>query len=246
MAFDPSVRRDVSGRDPSSLTITSSEVSLTTPRSSDLSQFIDIRVPAGKTYVFPTGFPVTMYLMVHEQFTTDGSAGNDETFSLSNDLVNSPTVQDTDTSQTSGGAEVDSSGHQDLVVYDGGTQKAVVSVDYDANEFTYADAGTASTLDVYYLFGDGGEIQGRAVSENFEAYKQTAGFTPRSIHAANTYNRNQYVTFQEPFQLNPKERLRFLINTSVDLTNWEAISASGPNSTSSYSFFQIPVYKLNA
>jgi len=229
--------------DPSTLTLSDTAVSTSENITGEKSQIIDIRVPKGERWIVPGNEGLEMFLMVHEQFTTDGSGGSDETFNLSNDLANSPVVSDADDSQSSAGAEVDANGAADLVVYDEGVQKAVVSVDYDGDSFDYADADTDSTLDVYYLWGDSSQIEGRKYDKVLESYSVPFASTAARMHRANVYDDKQKQTFQNQVTLQEKEHLRFVVTTDVDLANWAAYDGGGPNSTTSYSRVAIPVIR---
>jgi len=70
----------------------------------------------------------------YEQFTTDGNAGNSETFQLSHDLVDSPNVRS-------------------VVVWNGSSlvPASEITEDFDADSFDYTDAGTGNTLHVWYV-----------------------------------------------------------------------------------------------
>ncbi|MFC6785086.1 hypothetical protein ACFQFH_20085 [Halobaculum halobium] len=80
-------------------------------------------------------------IMAYQEFTTDGTADNQETFNLSHDLIDSGAV---DTS---------------LLLYEGGSVVQPDSVDYDANTFDYTSGGTDTTLGVYYAAGDQAQLE---------------------------------------------------------------------------------------
>jgi len=71
----------------------------------------------------------------YETYTTDGTAGNTETVSLSHDLVDSPNTQS-------------------VVLYENGSRVSPDSVDYANNTLDYTDDGTGNTLHIYYIVGD--------------------------------------------------------------------------------------------
>jgi len=82
------------------------------------------------------GPPVDLHIPAHETFTDDG-ADNDETASLSHDLVDAP------------------GSSQDVVVWNDGTLVGTPkSVDYAADEITIDTNGNNETYDIYYLTGD--------------------------------------------------------------------------------------------
>lgn len=227
----------VANESPSTVEIDGSEVSLSVNRTGEFSEIIDIRVPANYRYIFPANKPIEMYLMAHEQLSHGGTG--DETFNLSNDLLDAAGLPDANTS----GSGNSDSGHRDLVVYDSGSQTAIKSVDYSNDKFTY-NKGSSTTLDVYYTWGDSSEIQAFEKSANLDQQKQRFGSTAAAMHSAKPFSDNEAVTFGNQFELGPKERLKFYLNTSVDLTNWDDFDSGGPNSTQSYSYFRVPVYKL--
>jgi hypothetical protein len=74
-----------------------------------------------------------LVLVTEEDFTTDGTADNTETFNLSNNII-----------QTGNTA--------DLVLYEGGSRVQPDSIDYGANSFDYTDDGTNNNLHAFYVF----------------------------------------------------------------------------------------------
>jgi len=79
--------------------------------------------------------PMRLMFIEVEEFTTDGTADNTETFNLSNNLIE--TVNTTD-----------------LVLYNDGERVQPDAVDYGAESFDYTDAETGSTLHAYYVCRD--------------------------------------------------------------------------------------------
>lgn len=78
---------------------------------------------------------VRMMFVTVEQFQTNATAGDTETFNLSNDII--PTSNTTD-----------------FVLFEGGNRVQPDSVDYAGNSFNYTDNGTGNYLHAYYVFGD--------------------------------------------------------------------------------------------
>lgn len=74
-----------------------------------------------------------------EEFTTDGTAANAETFSLAHDLVETKNTQN-------------------FVLYEGGARVQPDSVDYAADSFDYTDDGTGNTLHAFYVARDPGAV----------------------------------------------------------------------------------------
>ena len=78
----------------------------------------------------------------YETFTTNSTADDSETFSLSNSLI-------------------DSENGRSVIVYDDGSLVAQsdLTVDYSADEITYSSPNSDSTLDVYYVSSDPARIE---------------------------------------------------------------------------------------
>jgi hypothetical protein len=76
--------------------------------------------------------PVSLVVPAYETFTVDGSADNSETFSLSNNLLDSPASEN-------------------LVLWDDGSRVQPDSIDYANDSFDYTSPNTGTTLDVYYI-----------------------------------------------------------------------------------------------
>jgi hypothetical protein len=80
-----------------------------------------------------------LVFVVVEEFTTDGS-GNEQTFGLSNNLIETVNTED-------------------LVLFSDGSRARPNSIDYGANEFKYTDGGAAETLDAFYIVRDPVQIE---------------------------------------------------------------------------------------
>jgi hypothetical protein len=88
---------------------------------------------------------VDLAIPCHETKTTDGNGGDTETFSLANDLLDTPATEA-------------------LVLYDDGSVVQPDSVDYANDSFDYTDSDTGSTLDVYYIPRDPASVEFRKVA----------------------------------------------------------------------------------
>lgn len=73
-----------------------------------------------------------LVFVTHESFTTDGTANNTETFSLSNNIIN--------TANTTA-----------LALFEGSNRVQPDSVNYSGDSFDYTDDGTSNTLHAYYV-----------------------------------------------------------------------------------------------
>lgn len=203
------------------------------------SEFMRITVPRKQAFVLPTDEPVRFFIMKRETETSDGSASNDEQFTTDENFINSPSATDPDTGQPSGGAEVDSTGRADAVLYDSDVQKAFVSVDFANDTWTYADAQTGSTLEVYYLWDEIGQIEASHWNNNetrrFGKNMFTASVS--RMHTVDLYDTTRSPTFQTNQVLLPKEHLIFYINTAVDISGWDNAEA--------FPYIEIPVIPVD-
>lgn len=232
----------------STINVYDSEVSLSSNTTGQASEIIDVKVPQGYRYEFPAEpkpHGIQLFMMTHEQ-TTAPTGTN--TISLSNDLVNSPSRRDVGTS----GGETATSGASSLVVWDDdsgvATQTEVDAVDYDADTYDYTNStGTASTHEVFYLWGESSEIEFRHYQKDLQDFDHVGGGTAREFHLSSVFSDEEKVAFGRRFTVNEKEHLKVYLNSSVDLTNWDAVnSGDGPGSnvdTRSYSYFELPVRK---
>ncbi len=96
-----------------------------------------LAVLAGRSNPFKIAMPA------YESFTTDGTGGNTETFTLSNDLIDPPHTQG-------------------IVVWENGSYQGMPgTVDFANNTFDYTDDGTSNTLHVFYIAGDAATLEVR-------------------------------------------------------------------------------------
>lgn len=96
------------------------------------------------------GVAARLVLFTAERFTTDGTAGNTETFNLSHDAV------DTDNATP-------------FALYEGASRVSPDSVDYAANSFDYTDDGTANDLTAFYVPRDPGQVTVEKVAPSGQA-----------------------------------------------------------------------------
>lgn len=88
---------------------------------------------------------VDLAIPAHETFTTNGTADDTETFTVSYDLLDSPATEG-------------------LVLFEDGDPVQPDTVDYAADSFDYTDSGTDSTLDVYYIPRNPASVEFRKVA----------------------------------------------------------------------------------
>lgn len=77
---------------------------------------------------------------VVEQFQTNGTGGDTETFSLSHNAIQTPNTQD-------------------FLLYEGGSRVQPDSVNYSGDSFDYTDDGTGNYLHAYYVPREATQIQ---------------------------------------------------------------------------------------
>lgn len=92
-----------------------------------------------ETPVFVREEPMRLMFVTTETFTTDGTAGNTETFNLSYNLISTVNTAD-------------------LVLYEGNQRVQPDAVDADADTFDYTDDGTGNDLHAHYVFREPVEI----------------------------------------------------------------------------------------
>jgi hypothetical protein len=92
--------------------------------------------------------PFDLSVLAVEEFTTDGTGGNTETFNLSNDIIDSSVVGD------------------NLVLFEGNSEVQPDAVDLGADSFDYTDDGTGNTLTAFYAAGDQALVSIQKVAPN--------------------------------------------------------------------------------
>lgn len=205
------------------------EVSTQTNTTGEFSSIVDIQVPNGYRYEFVPNQTLEMFIPTHESTTVTTDSGT-ETVNLSNNLVNSPSVRDVETSSSNTSV----SGPRSLVVWDDQSdiQTGVNSVDYDANSFDYTTPDTTDRdLEVYYLWGDQAQVELRHYVPSEEDYDKELIKSMRSFHSADVYTTDGRITFSEPFTAMEKEHLKVTVKTDVDLSNWDATAGDGSSDT---------------
>lgn len=99
-----------------------------------------LTLQAETVLALPQEGEVKIAVPAYESFTTDGTGGNTETFTLSHDLIDTPNTQS-------------------LVLWENGTLVKPDSIDYANNSIDYTDDGTSNTLHVYYVPGDAATVR---------------------------------------------------------------------------------------
>ena len=115
------------------------------------------------------GAQLEVAVPAYEQFTTDGTGGNSETFGLSHDLVDSPNTAS-------------------LVLWENGQRVSPDSVDFANDSFDYTDDGTDNTLHVYYIVGDAATLR---VEKRIPGGKTDASETLKTLNVGITNRKDQ-------------------------------------------------------
>lgn len=120
---------------------------------------------------------------VAEQFTTDATAGNVETFNLSNDALNSRNTTN-------------------FILYEGGAQVAADAVDYAADSFDYTDDGTGNVLTAFYVARDpvGVEIEKVAPKAQGSVSEVVYDDVTATLHARDQNREPPEWDFNSPLQ----------------------------------------------
>jgi len=85
--------------------------------------------------VIEEGRPARLMFVTVEEFQTDATASNTETFNLSNNLVQTPNTEN-------------------FLLYENGSQVSADAVNYSGDSFDYTDDGTGNYLHAVYVFRD--------------------------------------------------------------------------------------------
>ena len=106
-------------------------------------------------------------LPAYEKFSSDGTAGNTETFALSNSVMDTPNTAD-------------------VVVWIGGTYYgAPDAVDYAANTIDVIDDGTNSNVHVYFISDEPADLEVQKVTTNENGNQGLYGENLRLVHETN-------------------------------------------------------------
>lgn len=126
---------------------------------------------------------IKLALPAVETKQTDGSSSNQETFSLAQDLIESPNTED-------------------VVVFDGNTgeYRRPDSIDYQNDEIQYTDTGATNySVEIYYMASDAGAI------ELFKQAPQSRGKTEERLFEAVSRLVNTRDQLQRPFTVDLNE-----------------------------------------
>ncbi|GGL57928.1 hypothetical protein [Halocalculus aciditolerans] len=131
------------------------------------------RIRSGRSNPFRVAIPA------YEGFTSDGTADNTETFSLSHELVETPNTQDV------------------VVWLDGTYYGTPDAIDYDANTVDVTDSGTDSNVHVWYIVDEAASLSVRkaAPSGTTSASKEIESVSLSRMHLGNQFEQPEYFSF---------------------------------------------------
>ncbi len=140
------VRQRVRAASPHRDTFTKADFDLSTgvPDSQEVVAELQVKRP----HVLQSFEEVDLAVMAYEEFTANGTGGDQETFNLSHDLVESGATD------------------QPVLVYEGDSHLATDSIDYDADTVTVTPANADSTIGIYYSAGDQAQLTVQKVAPN--------------------------------------------------------------------------------
>jgi hypothetical protein len=180
---------------------------------------------AERAYGIRDSKPFDLSIMAVETKTTDGNAGDTETFNLSHDLLSSNVVGES------------------LVLYEGNQLVQPDSVDYAANSFDYTDDGTNNDLAVFYAAGDQALVSIQKVAPNGTPEELFAGDISQ-IHRRDQNERPLTMDLdRSPFQpIVPTDfRLEVAVNAPYTASYVADPDGDGTDVTAANSLLDIPV-----
>jgi len=140
---------------------------------------------AQRTVALQDGKQFDLDLMAYESKTTDGSAGDSETFDLTHGVVDSSNVA------------------EDVIVYVVGTgylASGDFSVDYDANTVTFSDSGTNNDVHLFYVASQQAQVTIRKVAPGGETKESIEDGNLALINRQDQQKRPLQFDFDHPLQ----------------------------------------------
>ncbi|MFC7226309.1 hypothetical protein N0B31_02755 [Salinirubellus salinus] len=123
--------------------------------------------------------PLKLAVPAYESFTTDGTADNTETFTLTHDIVDSPDTLDA------------------VVWLDGTYYGTPDSIDYSTGDIDVTDSGTNSTVHVYYVSGKAATLNLRKVAADGNTREDLFTVNPALVHQTNQAEQPEFLTLDE-------------------------------------------------
>lgn len=177
------------------------------------------------------GAAARLMFVAGEEFTTDGTADNTETFNLANNVV--------ETSNT-----------ENVVLYEGGSRVQPDSVDYSADSFDYTDDGTGNTLHVFYTARDPGAvtIEKVAPKTSSQVSKELADDATSAL--ADRDQNKEPVEFEFTHPLEGVVPMNWTLKIYVDApfaVRWDdsgLANPNDPNDVASNAIIDLPIYQF--
>lgn len=112
-------------------------------------------------------------LTAYDGDTTDGTAGNTETFNLSQDAIDTPNTTS-------------------FALFEGANQVAADSVDYAADTYDYTDDGTNNNLHAFYVAADQLDVEIVKKAPNAQGAMEQRVYSGQGglVHQANQFKQN--------------------------------------------------------
>ncbi len=121
-----------------------------------------------RPHALEQGSPVDVAIMAYEQFTSNGSAGDEETFNLSHDLVESTATP------------------EPVVAYEGDERLAIDSRDYANDTVTVTPANADSEVGFYYASGEQARVTVQKTAPGSQAQEALWSGDAGLIHMRDT------------------------------------------------------------
>lgn len=161
----------------------------------------------------------------YEQFTTNGTADDTETFDLAHSLLDQPNTEN-------------------LVVWNGGDyvggDAALDAVDYSAGTFDYTDSGTDNTLHVWYMSGARADLEIEKVTSNDNNQQGLYSESLSLVHRTNQSEQPETPHVEET-PLNPAVATDMYVDIYLDTDYEFRWSAAGGDATPTNLLFSFPV-----
>lgn len=132
-------------------TFTKGDLSLTDGTENSRTEMASIQVK--RAHALLGDSPVDLSIVAYETKTADGTGGDQETFTLSHNPVDSNATA------------------QPVVAYEGNSRLSIDSVDYAANTVTVTPANASSTIGFFYASGEQAQVEIRKEAPGNKAHR---------------------------------------------------------------------------
>lgn len=202
----------------------STSVNTVGERSNIASWTLDVvnRIQGGPSHRFPVAIPA-----YENPTTTDATADNTETVSLSHSVIQSPVTEDV------------------IVYLDGTYYGEPDAVDYANDTIDISDPGTGSAVHVWYISDEAATLEiGKETPSAKTSAKQELYSTPLNlVHQTNQAEQPEYFTFAESRPFEPFIADDMTLNVYVNAPYEVRFEAEGGAATPDNMLLNIPVEK---